>query len=186
MQARHQLTLWVSIVFVLGLILWNRLHANLATDAFTGERQSDVVQMELANLFGTTPQNFISSSDETSLKKGAVEKTPPARLRGSTGLMGVYYVREHDNLWRIARAHNLDVETLMSVNQLESPGLIHRGQALKIPSQRGILYTVQRNDTLQKIARRYRVALQEIINANAIANADCIQIGTALFIPGAK
>jgi lipoprotein NlpD len=48
-----------------------------------------------------------------------------------------YTVKEGDTLWRIARAHGVDVETLMRVNNIEDPGALKSATLLYIPGVEG-------------------------------------------------
>ncbi len=45
-----------------------------------------------------------------------------------------YTVKDGEVLWKIAREHDMDWETLAEVNKLENPHLIFSGQDLIIPS----------------------------------------------------
>ncbi|MCZ6681021.1 MAG: LysM peptidoglycan-binding domain-containing protein [Candidatus Poribacteria bacterium] len=198
MQAHRQVVMWTTVILALSLILLNRLREPpVKTDLLTSEHQSDLTQIDLATLFESklvnTSEKLRAASPHDNQHKILTTAEHGARLQSdsphsnrATAPMRVYYVRENDTLWRIARKHNLDLVTLLSVNKPENPNLIRVGQAIKIPSQRGTVVTVQTGDTLENIALRYGVPLQSVVDANGLTDANAIQAGTELFIPAAK
>ncbi len=145
MQARRQLLMWALVILVLNLVLWDRLRDNsVNVDAFDGEAQPDMAQIDLTSLFEsnafTSYMNFSEElpykrrfSEVTTEKSRAQPESSSLYRSISDVSMNVYYAREHDTLWEISRAHNLDLYTLLSINKLENPNLIRPGQAIKIP-----------------------------------------------------
>lgn len=195
MQARRQLLMWTAVILVLSLILFNKLHDN-TVPVVSHANDVDLAQIDLANLFESNV--FASqgelregSSYKNQVKGAATEQvgqqseSPVSRSGSSIASMHMYYVRKHDTLSQISNAYNINLHTLLSVNKLENPHYIRVGQAIKIPTQQGLLYTVQRNDTLEDIALQYGVPLHRIIVANVIPEPHVIQAGITLFIPGA-
>jgi murein DD-endopeptidase MepM/ murein hydrolase activator NlpD len=104
---------------------------------------------------------------------------PPIKIQ-------TYNAREGDSLWNIAKRHNLDWYTILSVNKLKNANDISVGQELRIPNQDGVLHTVLAAETLEDIALRYNVQMSQIVGANQIINRNQMFPGSEIFIPGAK
>ena len=97
--------------------------------------------------------------------------------------MELYIVRSGDTVYQIARRYSTSMDSIISANQLQNPGVLSVGQALIIPN-RETRHTVSRGDTLYSIARRYDVSLQRLIAANPqIANPNRIYPGQVVVIP---
>lgn len=61
-----------------------------------------------------------------------------------------YRVKAGDTFWKILSRSNLDMDTIMTVNDLSSPGQIKKGKILYLPNMRGILV----KNPLKKKSRR--------------------------------
>lgn len=158
MQASRQLLIWTSVIFVLSLVLLNKLRDNTVTaNLYDNEAQPELAQIELANLLKSDPLSFREKLGEASQyenqltetkaeKFGRQPRVPLYRPNISTGSMKVYHVRKGDTLWKISKVHNLDLRTLISFNRLKTPNLIRPGQAIKIPSRWDILHRLQKKD----------------------------------------
>jgi LysM repeat protein len=103
-----------------------------------------------------------------------------------------YVVREGDTLFDIALAYGLSVETLQTVNNLESE-TINPGQVLIIPPEPlptptpridgdALVHTVSSGETLITIAENYSVTVEAIQVANDL-DSEVIQPGLELRIP---
>ncbi len=76
-----------------------------------------------------------------------------------------YTVKKKENFFLIMAKTSMDMDTLMSVNDLTSPYEIYPGTKLRIPNMRGIFYEKScdsRSDCLQKIASEHRMDPQKI------------------------
>lgn len=94
-----------------------------------------------------------------------------------------YIVKKGDSLYSIAKALNISMDHLVSLNSL-SDSTLRVGQKLKIPVQaRPRTYTVQPGDSLYKIARRFDVTVDQLIKINKIENPRLIRPGQELTIP---
>ncbi|MBI5670346.1 MAG: LysM peptidoglycan-binding domain-containing protein [Chloroflexi bacterium] len=120
-----------------------------------------------------------------------------------TGTNCTYTVQRGDNLFRISRNYNVDLQTLASYNNIANPSIILVGQQITIPNCGGQTpgtvvttvppvtggtgcaspYTVQQGDTLFKISVRCGVPVMSIAAANGIQNINLILINQQLTIP---
>lgn len=108
----------------------------------------------------------------------------------------VHVVRRGDSLWRIARAHGLDVNTLAMMNGMNPGDILRTGQRLRLTAggpagamlsggssdTRTVTYTVRKGDTLSSIARLFQVSVAQIVSWNGIDANDPIFPGQKLTI----
>lgn len=96
-----------------------------------------------------------------------------------------YIVKKGDSLWSIARANNLSVDELKSLNNLTS-NVLSIGQRLLISNNSSLpsnIYVVKKGDTLWSIANNFNVSVNDLKNANnKVSNS--LSIGEQLIIPG--
>lgn len=107
-------------------------------------------------------------------------------------------VRPGDTLTAVARRHEVDVATLVDLNDLRDPNLIHAGQRLRIgpgPAQAAVTtmpaeapaaarsHTVASGENLTVIARQHGVTVEAIVRANGIADPSRILAGQRIAIP---
>jgi murein DD-endopeptidase MepM/ murein hydrolase activator NlpD len=106
-----------------------------------------------------------------------------------------YVVQAGDNLFRIARRHNVALEQLTSANNIGDPSRISVGQQLMIPHTGAIpvapagladsqpgdgFYVVQSGDSPYLIARRFGISLDRLLALNDIANPRRLKPGQVL------
>jgi murein DD-endopeptidase MepM/ murein hydrolase activator NlpD len=96
-----------------------------------------------------------------------------------------YKIRPGDTIGALAQTYGLNLDTLLSLNNIRNSRLIQIDQMLRIPNQDGILYVVKKGDTLASIARKYEADADSILTANELFS-ETINTGTSLFIPGAR
>ena len=112
-----------------------------------------------------------------------------------------YTVKRGDNLYSIARANNVSIDTIMKDNGLTSNNL-SIGQNLRIrvtgdnleieecigpdytppETTSSITYIVKKGDNLYSIASRYNTSVTAIMNLNGMTNAN-LSVGQQLKIP---
>lgn len=95
-------------------------------------------------------------------------------------------VRLGETLTDIARAYDIDVDTIIAANSIPDPNRIRSGDTLDVPNVRGVLHDVKRGESLWNIARFYEVSVDEIIEANELPNPNSLQVGQRLLVPGAQ
>ncbi len=95
----------------------------------------------------------------------------------------IHVVRRGDSLWKIARRHGTDVNTLMRLNNLKPGQTLQAGKRLRVASARSssggstassgaartLRYTVRRGDTLYRIARMHGVTVAQLLSWNGLA-----------------
>ncbi len=105
---------------------------------------------------------------------------------GSPSYAANYTVNSGDTLYRIARNHTTTVNTLISLNNLNST-TIYPGQTLQLPDNgqapSASQYTVQPGDTLYLISKAYATTVDEIMSLNNLCSSE-IYPGQVLQLPG--
>ncbi len=96
-----------------------------------------------------------------------------------------YTTRAGDSLSKIAARFRLNVDTVVSWNDIRDGRTIAQGTTLNIPNSDGLKYTVRRGDTLQGIARKWGVDFNAVLDWNRLASS-VIPVGQELFLPGAR
>ena len=95
-----------------------------------------------------------------------------------------YRIKQGDSLTDIAASFGLDVQTLISVNQIKSVASLWIGSTLRIPDRDGTLYIVREGDTLSSIISQFSLGIsaRALGDVNGILD-DNLQVGQELFIP---
>ncbi len=99
--------------------------------------------------------------------------------------MKSYVVEKGDTLLELAIRFKLNVDTLVSVNNIQDATLLQYGRDLLVPSSNGIIHTVSRRDTIDGIAKKYNTPASAILDINDVRNALLVP-GHKLFVPDAK
>lgn len=102
-------------------------------------------------------------------------------------------VKRGDTLTGIARQHDVEVATIVALNQLPDPNRIYAGQQLRIGTDPAssapaaaapatVTHVVGRGESLTRIANQYGVTVAAIVAANGIVNPSRIFAGQSLAI----
>ncbi len=94
----------------------------------------------------------------------------------------MHKVRRGETLTSIARAYDLDVNTILTSNELKDPNKLKVGFVLKILPKKGFTYTVKKGDTLWKIARTFNTGWKAIMAHNGL-ESETLNSGQKLIIP---
>ncbi|MBU4226945.1 LysM peptidoglycan-binding domain-containing protein [bacterium] len=110
-----------------------------------------------------------------------------------------YTVVKGDSLWSISQRYDVNMNTIISTNNLKEISRLSIGQKLKLPitnmdiakaegygqeaAAEEIIYSVKKGESLWSISREYNVKLEAIIAANSIIDASKISAGQQLRIP---
>jgi len=105
----------------------------------------------------------------------------------------VHVVRSGDSLWRIAKRHRMDVNTLARLNGMGANDMLRTGQKLVLnrgssggggssSSGGAKTYKVRSGDTLSRIAKSFGVSVNDIVNWNGISRHSTLRIGQRLTI----
>ena len=92
----------------------------------------------------------------------------------------IIIVEEGYTLYSIARKEGVSVRTIIQINNLKPPFILHSGDELIIPS--ALIHTVEKGESLWKISECYGIDIITLINANNIQNKT-LNIGEKLIIP---
>lgn len=147
----------------------------------------------IARYSGTTVSQLMAANGLSSSRiyVGQQLWIPSATVAASCS--SYYYVKQGDNLSRIARAYGINVNALANANGLHNASLIYPGQRICIPniwtsapatppSGGGCYYTVQQGDNLSRIAARFGTTVQHLAYVNHISNPRVIIPGQRLYV----
>lgn len=95
-----------------------------------------------------------------------------------------YTIEYGDSLPDIARSFGLDVQTLISVNQIKSTASLWVGSKLRVPDRDGTLYIVREGDSLASIVSQFSLGIsaRTLGDVNGIPDDELVA-GQELFIP---
>jgi membrane-bound lytic murein transglycosylase D len=107
----------------------------------------------------------------------------------------VHVVRSGDSLWRIAKSHRMDVNTLARMNGMGPGDTLRTGQKLVLNTRaasspkssasggsRPVSYQVRSGDTLSRIAQVFGVSVSELVNWNGISKSSVLRPGQKLTV----
>ncbi len=157
----------------------------------------------IAKKYNTTAAAIIKLNylKNTNLSIGQVLRIPETFTKDSEMVLPNYInytVKKGDNIYNIAKAYNIDVNTLMKDNGLVNNNLIV-GQNLRIrvsgmqieecfgedyveDTDSTITYIVKKGDSLYSIAKKYNTSVTAITNLNNL-KSNSLQVGDKLKIP---
>ncbi|MFW5795565.1 MAG: peptidoglycan DD-metalloendopeptidase family protein [Alkalispirochaeta sp.] len=125
--------------------------------------------------------NLAPRQDEFSVigEVAGVDPSQFARLEVTT-----YTVQPGDTLSEIAIEHDLELDTLISFNQIEDVRRLQAGATFEIPNRDGLLYTVKAGDSVASIASRHGATINAILDANDM-RSQALDVGQVIFVPNA-
>jgi membrane-bound lytic murein transglycosylase D len=107
----------------------------------------------------------------------------------------VHVVRSGDSLWRIAKRHRMDVNTLARMNGMGPGDTLRAGQKLVLNTRaapsgkssssggsRPVSYQVRSGDTLSRIAQVFGVSVSDLVNWNGISKSTVLRPGQKLTV----
>lgn len=134
----------------------------------------------IARLFGSTIQEIVQANNITNMNiiyPGSIILIPVAEeyLETPPGSI-IYTVQPGDTLYIISLLFNVDIQDILSLNNISNPSLIYPGMKIILPKEAinpftpiepGLIkYSVLPGDTIYKIAERFGTSVQSILNAN--------------------
>lgn len=185
-RIRH--ALWAVPALVGLTVLWvkfqqPRVYTGSAT---TAHRDGSVLSRRSGNLVALpgAPQSQPSLPTATAEPATPAEPTPvPPRSE-----VIVYKVKAGDTVWGIAKAFNIDDDTIIWANaSLEKdPDWLSIGEDLYILPVVGVWHTVKQGDTPASLAQYYQVDPQDILSyePNRLSAGADLPVGRQLIIPG--
>lgn len=140
---------------------------------------SDAAGDLLSSYLGTRPeqreQGFNVSADSPRIDTSAFELLS----------FQEYTVRPGDTISGIAERFGLNMDTILSFNQISDVRRMQVGRSFTIPSRDGLRHIVQSGETLSGIAGSYSSSVNAVLDANDLDTA-VLQAGQELFIPDAR
>lgn len=97
-----------------------------------------------------------------------------------------YRVKPGDTLSKIAKDHNVSIESILGVTKIPDPNRLQVGQTLTIPTRDGFFYQIKKGDRLALILEKHKVSWESFVLENPDLNLDLIRVGDSIFLPGAK
>jgi membrane-bound lytic murein transglycosylase D len=136
----------------------------------------------------TGQQLIIPEGARDAARYASLVKDRPLQASGKD--LKNYRVRSGDNLWVIARTHNVSIEQLSKWNNLASGTPIKPGQLLTIRQQqnttqasntvRPVNYTVRKGDNLFLISQKFNVSVKDLKEWNTLAKKKYLKPGQKL------
>lgn len=120
---------------------------------------------------------------QAALIKGSFMPARSSKTISTESKVKYYEIRKGDTLWDIARKHQVDLNTLMVMNNLNKNSVLNIGQTIEIPYNRARVHTIAKGETMWDISRKYEVDVKQIIRANPTKNPNALKIGDKLEIP---
>ncbi len=146
--------------------------------------QSGETLWKISQMYKITVDALLSANNLSALDYLRIGQklTIPSEHQKEEAQQNSYIVKLGDTLWKIALAHGVTVNQLLSTNKLDSNNHLAVGQTLIIPAQEPSykLYTVQAGDTLWKIALANQVTIQLIVDWNQLNVNSPINVGQQL------
>ena len=115
---------------------------------------------------------------------GSSTTTTDILSRHSSNVVMSYTVAENDNLESLAKKFNIDINTIIWANNLNSTNL-SSGDHLVILPISGILHEVSSSDSLETIVKAYGIDKERISIINGLMENEVLMPGEKLVIPGA-
>jgi murein DD-endopeptidase MepM/ murein hydrolase activator NlpD len=114
-----------------------------------------------------------------------VASTSDAIPRDNRVFYSAYQVAKGDTLSEIADKFNVNMDSVISFNNIQAARSLRPGQILKVPNMSGILYTAKLGDTVSSIAEHFSVSADRLIETNGLLSS-AIDPGKSLFLPDAR
>ena len=79
-----------------------------------------------------------------------------------------YRMREGDSFWKILSATSLDIDTLMTVNNVSSPGMMKPGEIIYLSNMRGIVINNETGKELKTALRQKKISPDYVKAVNGV------------------
>ncbi len=96
-----------------------------------------------------------------------------------------YQVQADDTISEIAHNFDVNLDTLISFNDIRHVSDLRAGMKLSIPTISGLAYSVESGDTLSGIAAQHSIRMTDILDWNDLQSST-IMVGQKMFLPGAS
>ena len=96
-----------------------------------------------------------------------------------------HVVTSGDTISSIASKYGLNMDTIVSFNDVEDARRLRSGDRYRIPDRDGLLHTVKYGESLTALASRYDISPNAVLDANDLIS-ERLEVGQPLFLPGAR
>ena len=86
--------------------------------------------------------------------------------RSEDNLFETYIVKQGDTIYSISKMYNVDSNTLLSLNGLNSNDYIYPNQEILIPNDEIVVYITKNGDTLDNLTEFFNTDLNTLSNEN--------------------
>jgi len=130
---------------------------------------------------------FLLATGYTSVMAALIEgKFIPGTLKKSavTSIKSKYYqIKQGDTLWGISRSYQVDLQTVMAINNLYPDSILTIGDTIKLPADNARQHLIKKGETMWAIAALYDTDIAELCQLNSDKNPNSLKIGDQLIIP---
>ncbi|HHW09981.1 MAG TPA: M23 family metallopeptidase [Firmicutes bacterium] len=155
--------------------------------SFTLDNNTMIASMARFPQWDNRPEVTEPKPEEENGETAASEVAPvEAEEESDPSPILIHTVQKGETLWDIAKAYNIDIDTIAAANDLVNLNQLRVGQKLNILKVKGVLHTVAKGDNLWDIAKKYNVDVKVIIAYNRLSDPENLQPNQQLVIPGAK
>lgn len=77
-----------------------------------------------------------------------------------------YTVKKGDNVYKIAKTHNIDYDLLLKLNGLDKDDYIYPNQTLLLPKTGLTVYLTKQGDTINNILENLNTNIEELLKEN--------------------
>ena len=98
----------------------------------------------------------------------------------------VHIIQKGDTLYRVAERYDINLDSLMQINNMNEKSILEIGTILKVPISSGQICMVVPGDTISSLAERYQVSVEAFLAANPDKDCDDLVVGEQLTIPDRK
>jgi len=113
--------------------------------------------------------NANSSIDVTYLQPGLELNIPvPNYTDNMDERFDFHTVKKGDNLYQIAKMHNISVDDLAAINGLKKDEYLHINQKIMVPKEGVMIYITKEKDTLKNVSNKLGVSSDELVSSNEI------------------
>ena len=128
---------------------------------------------------------FITEKEQSPRIKKIETQEKITPLHQKVRNFSTYKVKKGDSLWLIAKKKKINIDSIISANNIQSIYMLKINQVLKIPLYKGIFYKIKKDDTLVHISKKYKIKIEEIKKYNQIQGKK-LQKNSLLFLNNAK
>ena len=94
----------------------------------------------------------------------------------------IHIFRKGDTLYSLSKKYNVELNSIMDLNNIDDPSKIREGSRLIIKKEKNT-YIVKKGDTLYSIAKKNGVSVKELQKINKITQNKIIKVGQKIYLP---